>query len=95
MGRAYIRVFAVRRTEEISLFPLVIIHCAVIEFLPAVGAIEQTRKHADNPAPCRSAAVFPKLLHEHEGFFVNDCGMGVFKYLPFLLREFQPLLAFK
>ena len=43
----------------------------------------------------RSAAVFPKLLHKQEGFFVNNGGMGVLKYLPFLLWTFQTFLVLK
>ena len=71
------------------------VHCVVIQFFTAVGTVEQSRKYADSPVSGRSAAVFPKFLYKQKSFFVNDGGVGVFKYLPFPLRAFQSFLVLK
>ena len=47
----------------------------VIQLLSAIGAVEQTRKGTDDAAFRGPAAVLAKLLHQGEGFPVDDGGM--------------------
>ena len=63
MGRADLGVLAIGGAEEIRLLPLVVVGDTVIQLLSAVGAVQQTRKGADNAAFCGPAAVLAKLLH--------------------------------
>jgi len=92
VGRTYLRVFTVSRTEEVGLLPLVIVGYAVIQLFSAVGAIEQSRKHTDDPAFGRSAAVSAQFLHQFKGFPVNDCRVGILKYFPFVFRFIELFL---
>ena len=92
MSGAVFGVFAIAGTEEIGLFPLVIVGAAVIQFFAAVGTIEQPGKDTHDTAFGRSAAVLTKLLDQRKGFPVDDRRMGVREYLPILLGPVNPLL---
>ena len=93
VSRTDLGVFAVGGAEEIRLLPLVVACDTVIQLLSAVGAVEQSRKGADNAAFRRPAAVLAKHLHQGEGFTVDNSGMGIPENLPFLWRSVNFLLV--
>lgn len=93
MGRANLGVLAVRGAEEICLLSLVVVGDTVIQLLSAIGAVQQSRKGTDNAAFRGPAAVLAKLLHQGEGFPVDDGGMGIPEDLPFLRRALDFLLV--
>ena len=93
--QTYLRVFTVSRTEEVGPIPLVIVGYAVIQLFSAVGAIEQSRKHTDDPAFSRSAAVSAQFLHQRKYLPVNDGGVSIQEYLPFVFRFIELFLHFE
>ena len=93
VSRADLRVLAIGGAEEICLLPLVVVGDTVIQLLTAVGAVQQSRKGADNAAFRGPTAVFAKLLHQGEGFPVDDGRMGILEDLPFIRRALDFLLV--
>ena len=93
MGRADLGVLAVGGAEEIRLLSLVVVGDTVIQLLSTIGAVQQTRKGTDDAAFRGPAAVLAKLLHQGEGFPVDDGGMRVLEDLPFLRRTLDFLLV--
>ena len=93
MGRADLGVLAVGGAEEIRLLSLVVVGDTVIQLLAAVGAVQQTRKGADDTAFCGPAAVLAKFLHQGEGLPVDDGRMRILEYLPFLRWALDFLLV--
>ena len=93
MGGADIGIAAVSGTEEKCLLPLVVVGGAVPQLTATVGAIEKPGEHTDNARSRGPAAVLAEILNQGKGFSVNDGGVGVGEYLPFLLgftRRFRP-----
>ena len=93
MGRADFGVLAIGGAEEIRLLSLVVVGDTVIQLLSTIGAVQQTRKGTDDAAFRGPAAVLAKLLHQGEGFPVDDGGMRVLEDLPFLRRTLDFLLV--
>ena len=93
MGGTDLGVLTVGGAEEIRLLPLVVVGNAVIQHFSAIGAVQQTRKGADDAAFRGPAAVLAKLLHQGKHLTVNDGGMRVLEDLPFLRRTLDFLLV--
>ena len=93
VGRTNLGVLAIGGTEEVRLLPFVVVGDTVIQLLSAISAVQQSRKGTDNAAFRGPAAVLAKLLHQGEGFPVDDGRMGILEDLPFLRRTLNFLLV--
>ena len=82
--RTHFGIFTIGRAEEIGLFPLVIVCYAVIQLFSTIGTVEKSRKHTDNSAFGRSAAVLSEFLHKLKGFTVDNGRVRIREDLPFL-----------
>ena len=87
MGGTDLGILAVGGAEELRLLSLVVVGDTVIQFLPAIGAVQQSRKWTDNAAFRGPAAVLAKLLHQGKGFPADDGGMGMIKFNTKMLTE--------
>jgi len=93
VGGTDLGILAVGGAEEIRLLSLIVVGDTVIQLLSAIGAVQQSRKGTDNAAFRGPAAVLAKLLHQGEGFPVDDGRMGILEDLPFLRRTLDFLLV--
>ena len=91
--RAEYAELAVSIPVELRLIFLIVVGCAVIQLLTAVGAINQSRKHTDDSCPCRFSLVLTQFPYKFKGFSINNSRMGVFKYQPLFGRKLNLLLV--
>ena len=93
MGGAHVGILAEGGAEEVGTCAFVVVGGAVIQFLAAVGTVEEAGEGTDDPGFGRSAPVLSKLLHQLERLPVDDCRVGIREHLPFLLRSVDLLLV--
>ena len=66
---------AVSRAVKARLPPLIIVAVAIVQFLAAVGAVQQPGKHADQTGLGGVAAVFAQALYQGKALRINDGGV--------------------
>lgn len=91
MPATLILVCPVSRTDEKVLLLLKIARGRVIEFLLAVGAVDQTGEDAALACRCPAVPLLPNLLHLLIDFLRDDCRVGVVENL-LILYGVWPLL---